>query len=126
MGPLLTRIGIALAVERGIGRLFGICDARSLETNLGLGFGIEASLADRGTFRYPRPDLTAYVLSADLERWRRPDRPEYWLIREFCASEPGGVMRRTRAGRELRVTWDLRCPSSRRNDRAQRGPGRTL
>jgi hypothetical protein len=125
MGPLLTRIGFALAVQRGIGKLFGVCDTRSLETNLGLGFEIERGWADRGRFRYPRPDLTAYVLSADLELWRRPERLEYRQIREFCASQPGGVTRQTRAGQELWITWDLRCASTRRRDVTRTGSRRS-
>jgi hypothetical protein len=108
LGPFLTRIGMALAVERGIGRLLGICDTRSLEANLGLGFRVEVSLADRGSFRYPRPDLTAYVLSAELERWCSPSRPEYRLIREFREAHVGVSTRNTRED-TLRVAWDLRC-----------------
>jgi hypothetical protein len=109
MGQLLTRIGLTLAVERGIGRLFGICDSRSLETNLALGFGVESSFADRGRFRYPRPDLTAHVLSAELDSWRVPARPEHGSIREFREARSGVWTGQTREG-ILCIAWDLHCP----------------
>ncbi|HEY3497245.1 MAG TPA: hypothetical protein VGK73_21255 [Polyangiaceae bacterium] len=108
MGALLTRVGLALAFGSGVGRVFGICDARSLETNLRLGFGIEARWADQGTFRYPRPDLTAYVLSADLELRYGPDRPADGVIREFRESLVGVATRKTR-DETLSIAWDLRC-----------------
>ena len=110
LGPFLTRIGMALAVERGVRRLLAICDTRSLEANLRLGFRVEPRYADRGRLRYPRPDLTAYVIAANLERWCRPGRPEYRLIREFRASHVGVSIRRTRED-TLQVAWDQRCPA---------------
>lgn len=109
MGRFLTLIGLTLAVERGIGRLYGICDSRSLEANLALGFRVESRWAHRGTLRYPRPDLKAHVLSADLASWREPGRPEYASIRQFREARAGVSMRQTREG-ILHVAWDLRCP----------------
>ncbi|HEY3496608.1 MAG TPA: hypothetical protein VGK73_18040, partial [Polyangiaceae bacterium] len=58
---------------------------------------------------YPRPDLTAYVLSADLELRYGPDRPADGVIREFRESLVGVATRQTR-DETLSIAWDLRCP----------------
>jgi hypothetical protein len=71
MGARLTSMGIALSAQAQTDTLFGLCDTRNVEANLGLGFRVDGALAARGAFEYPRPGLFAHVLRLDGAR-RRP------------------------------------------------------
>jgi hypothetical protein len=110
MGKLLTRMGVYVAATRGIETLFGICDERSLPANFEIGFVVEHRLAQRGAFRYPRPDLTAYALRGDLAEYREPGRTRYQTIRQFWEAPTSSLTTRGRAG-DIRVAWDCSPPA---------------
>jgi hypothetical protein len=107
MGKLLTRMGVHVAVSSGIETVYGVCDERSLATNRELGFVVERRLAADGVFRYPRPDLTAYAMRANLACYREPGRPEYATIAQFREAPVSSATLQGRAG-EMRIAWDLR------------------
>jgi hypothetical protein len=65
LGARLTCMGIALASAARTRTLLGLCDARSVDENLRLGFRLDLTLASNGRFEHPRPGLVAHVLRLD-------------------------------------------------------------
>lgn len=69
LGLVLTRMGLALAAQLRTHTLFALCDASKAVNNCALGFTEDPTLAQQGTFEYPRPGLRAQVLKVP-NTWR--------------------------------------------------------
>jgi hypothetical protein len=63
IGNLLISISTAILNQLGVTALFGLCDARNVETmRMFGGYDIETSVGNNGSFYYPKLDLVAYAL----------------------------------------------------------------
>jgi hypothetical protein len=72
LGLVLTRMGLALAAQLRTQTLFALCDSSKAANNCALGFTEDRTLAEQGTFEYPRPGLRAQVLKL-ANTWRLPE-----------------------------------------------------
>lgn len=60
----IAKSGLVIANQLKLNSLFGLCAPWTLDVMKNLGFSVEESLGDKGSFPYPRPDLLATVVIA--------------------------------------------------------------
>jgi hypothetical protein len=58
----LTRAGVAISTQIGLKSLFGLCAPYTVKMAQTVGYQIETSLGNNGTFYYPKLDLVATTL----------------------------------------------------------------
>jgi hypothetical protein len=109
---LLTRMGISILNQLGINTMFGICAELTLPMFKGVGFEIEESLGNKGTFYYPREDLLAFALiiknTHTLEKADSSEREKIFNLREMLHQK---IIERGPKG-ELYIEYDLSIPKS--------------
>lgn len=105
---LLTRMAISILNQMGITTMFGICAELTLLMFQGVGFEVEESLGNAGTFCYPRNDMLAYALimpdAIGLDCAAPADRV---IIGSFRASLTG-IAESAGAKGAITVEYDLR------------------
>lgn len=123
LGSVLTRMGLALAARLRTHTLFALCDSSKAETNCALGFTRDATLADRGTFEYPRPGLRAQVLKVP-NTWRLSAATlENRAAVNNYRDAPTGTETLRRGGSVLALARDLRVlPPENREQRGSLAP----
>lgn len=109
---LLTRMGISILNQLGINTMFGICAELTLPMFKGVGFEIEESLGNKGTFYYPRADLLAYALiiknTIDLDQADPIEREKIFNLRNILHQK---ILEKGPKG-ELYIEYDLSIPKS--------------
>jgi hypothetical protein len=109
---LLTRMGISILNQLGINTMFGICAELTLPMFKGVGFEVEESLGNKGTFYYPREDLLAFALiiknTHTLEKADSSEREKIFNLREILHQK---IIERGPKG-ELYIEYDLSIPKS--------------
>jgi hypothetical protein len=58
----LTRVGVAMSTQIGLDSLFGLCAPYTVKMAQSVGYEIEESVGNKGTFYYPKLDLVATAL----------------------------------------------------------------
>lgn len=112
LGERLTCMGIALATQARTQTLLALCDSRTVEANLRLGFRAEPTVASDGRFDYPRPGLVANVLRID-DAFALPSAlPQIRaLVQRYRSRPTGGEILRAGARRlELLRELEFRAP----------------
>jgi hypothetical protein len=83
---ILTRAGISISSQLGMKTFFGICANLTLNMFQNVGYEIERSLGDNGTFYYPKEDLLANALmiknAETLEKANPIDREIIFNLRK--------------------------------------------
>lgn len=109
---LLTRMGISILNQLNIGVMFGICAELTLPMFKGVGFEVEESLGEKGTFYYPRVDLLAYALiirnTIALECADPVEREKIFTMRKILQQK---ILEKGPKG-ELYIEYDLSIPQS--------------
>lgn len=109
---LLTRMGISILNQLEINTMFGICAELTLPMFQNVGFEIDRSLGNNGTFYYPRADLLAYALiiknTLDLDKADPVEREKIFSLRQMLHQK---IHERGPKG-ELYIEYDLFIPKS--------------
>lgn len=124
LGLVLTRMGLALAAQLRTHTLFALCDSAKAAQNCALGFSRDCTLAEHGTFEYPRPGLRAQVLKL-TNTWRLSEATlENRAAISTYRDEPLGSERLRQGNQWIELARDLRLapqnacsPSSLRRSR---------
>lgn len=120
LGLVLTRMGLALAAQLRTQTLFAVCDSSKAAGNCALGFTEDGTLANQGSFEYPRPGLRAQVLKVP-NTWRlSAATPENRSAVSHYRDVPAGIERLRHGDSWLDLARDLRLSPP------QRMPERTL
>ncbi|MBI3521155.1 MAG: Rv1355c family protein [Bacteroidetes bacterium] len=109
---LLTRMGISILNQLEINTMFGICAELTLPMFKGVGFEIEKTLGNNGTFYYPRVDLLAYALimknTISLECANPEEREKIFELRKILQQK---IFEKGPKG-ELYIEYNLSIPQS--------------
>jgi hypothetical protein len=109
---LLTRMGISILNQLEINTMFGICAELTLPMFKGVGFEIEESLGDHGSFHYPKSDLLAFSLilkdPINLDKADPIEREKIFKLRKILKEK---VLEKGPKG-ELYIEYDLSIPKS--------------
>ncbi len=132
LGLVLTRMGLALATQLRAHTLFALCDSSKAANNCALGFTEDRTLAQRGSFEYPRPGLRAQVLKVP-DTWRLSEAThENRAAIGYYRDAPLGT-ERFRHGdtilelaRDLRLAPPQRMPECVLSERSQRSMAQTV
>jgi hypothetical protein len=109
---LLTRMGISILNQLEINTMFGICAELTLPMFEGVGFEIEKSLGNNGSFNYPKSDLLAFSLimkdPITLSKASVSEREKIFKLRKILREN---VFEKGPKG-ELYIEYDLSIPKS--------------
>jgi len=109
---LLVRMGISVLNQLEINVMFGICAELTLPMFKGVGFEVEESLGDKGTFYYPKSDLLAYALiiknTLKLDKADAVEKEKILNMRNLLKQK---VLEKGPKG-ELYIEYDLSIPKS--------------
>ena len=105
---LLTKIGVALAKMLGIDSLFVLCAPYTVSMCQNVGFEIEESIGNQGTFYYPKLDLIATLLIVkDIVNLPGADETFRQRILDLTG-EPVQVASETGPQGDFQIQYDLR------------------
>lgn len=122
LGAVLTRMGLALAAQLGTHTLFALCDSSKAAGNCALGFTRDGTLANQGTFEYPRPGLRAQVLKVP-NTWRLTAATlENRSAVSYYRDAPTGTERLRQGETWLELERDLRLSPPENRDRDSNRP----
>ncbi|WP_118974863.1 hypothetical protein [Taibaiella koreensis] len=106
----LSRAGVAIAPQIGLTSLFALCAPYTVKLAENIGYRIERSLGNEGTFYYPKLDLLATaMLYTDLEHLseaNEDDRTAILSLRDNLNIVRTETLRR----KEIMIHYDLSIP----------------
>jgi hypothetical protein len=107
----LSRAGVALAPQIGLTSLFALCAPYTVKLAENIGYRIEESLGNEGTFYYPKLDLLATsMIYTDLENLttaQEEDRSAILALRENLNVVRTETLRR----KEIIIHYDIAIPN---------------
>ena len=103
----LGRIGVAITTQLNIKHLTALCSPATLRNCLKVGFEILTDLGNKGTFYYPKQDLTATgLIISDLQELKSASETDYIWINEIRKSWTGSIIEKGPKG-EMDITYEL-------------------
>jgi hypothetical protein len=107
----LTRAGVAIAPQIGIKSLFALCAPYTVKLSESVGYRLEKSIGNNGTFYYPKLDLLATTMVLkDLENLNdtnEENRKAIFELRENLNCTRVEVLR----NKEIEIHYDLVIPN---------------
>ena len=106
----LTRVGVAMSAQIGLSSLFGLCAPYTVKMAQSVGYEIEESIGNKGTFYYPKLDLVATVLILrdlkDLSTADEENRKAIFTLRENLQ----GVRIEELRNKKIEIHYDIKIP----------------
>jgi hypothetical protein len=107
----LTRVGVAMSTQIGLGSLFGLCAPYTVKMAQSVGYEIEESIGNKGTFYYPKLDLVATVLILrdlkDLSTADEENREAIFALRKNLQ----GVRIEELRNKKIEIHYDIEIPN---------------
>ncbi len=106
LSKILIRAGLSITNQLGIKTMFGICAELTLPMFKSVGYEIEESLGNCGTFYYPNEDLVAYALIMDANSLPQAEEIERSIVLKLRESP---IIRTVEIGPkgEMEVEYEL-------------------
>ncbi|RYE13638.1 MAG: hypothetical protein EOP34_08390 [Rickettsiales bacterium] len=107
----LTRAGIAISSQIGIKSLFSLCAPYTVKLAQSVGYEIETSLGNNGTFYYPKLDLIATtMLLKDVNNLTTANEEEKTSIMLLGKNLETILIEKLR-GKEIEIHYELNIPN---------------
>lgn len=108
---MLTKLGVAMAHVLGMDSLFVLCAPYTVAMCQSVGFSIETSIGNEGTFIYPKLDLIATALVIkDMGTLATAEPEQSKQIFEFINSRVGKIVELGQKG-ETEITYNITLPN---------------
>ena len=109
MGSIyLGRVAIAITAQLNITYLLGLCSPATLRNSLKVGFEVLTDLGNKGTFYYPKQDLTATgLIIKDIVNLPRAEKLELDWINKLRNNFIGNIVEKGPKG-ELEIFYETR------------------
>lgn len=106
----LTRAGVAIAPQIGINSLFALCAPYTVKLSESVGYRLETSIGNNGTFYYPKLDLVATtMILKDLEGLSMTSEDNKQAILEL-RQNLNSVRVEVLRNKEIEIHYDLKIP----------------
>ncbi|MXV14384.1 hypothetical protein [Hufsiella ginkgonis] len=106
----LTRAAVAISTQIGLQSLFALCAPYTVKMAESVGYGIETSIGNEGTFYYPKLDLLATTMIlkdvATLKTAQSEDREAIFKLRENLNLVKTEVLRK----KNIEIHYDILIP----------------
>lgn len=107
----LTRAAVAISTQIGLQSLFALCAPYTVKMAETVGYEIETSIGNEGTFYYPKLDLLATTMLlkdvSTLARANEDDRAAIFKLRENLNLVRTEVLRK----KEIEIHYETRIPN---------------
>lgn len=108
----LGRIGTAIATHLNLKTLFALCAPITVRNCIKMGYMIETSLGNNGTFYYPKEDLIATVVTlADTSVFKTADAKERDIILNLRNNLMQDTVQVGPRGQNVNINFDLSISS---------------
>lgn len=107
----LTRVGVAMSTQIGLNSLFGLCAPYTVKMAQSVGYEIETSIGNQGTFYYPKLDLLATVLILrDVKNLSAADEENRRAIMSLRDNLQGVRIEELR-NKKIEIHYDIEIPN---------------
>lgn len=108
----LTRAAVVASVQIGLNSLFALCAPYTVQMAQDVGYEIEPTAGNNGTFYYPKLDLLAtFMILKDVQVLSKASPQEYQAISELVKTPNIERIEKHRK-REVHIHYDLVIPKS--------------